>query len=110
MLTVSRTSLSKCDDPASRHGRADLEIYLCGSSEHVVHLAENRSRLADEIQFFYSLDYSAIERVAPEAAINDLSRFTDLNSIYLDESVQDIECFLDMLIEHCSRTLITLFY
>ena len=57
-------------------------------------MAENRSRLADEILFYPSLHYSAIERVDPELAIDVLSGFTDLNRIKVDE---DIERFLNVL-------------
>ena len=98
-----------------RYGLADLKIYLCSlflncpddlaidslmgynNIEAFVHLAENRSRLADEIPFHDYLDYSAIERVDPGLAIDVLSRFTDFRQIEVDEPVQDIERFLDVL-------------
>ena len=105
IVTVSWSSSNR------RNDTADLKIYLGGLRLNgpddpaidslyypegaFVQLTENRSRLADEIPFWYSLqeslDYWVIERVAPELAINLVSRFTDLYGIYVDERVQDIE-------------------
>ena len=104
-----------------RYGRADLKIYLTGlllnrpddpainafrnsyfdthlTPEAFVQLAENPSRLADEIPFDLSLYYSAIERVAPGLEADILKRFgPQLNKIKVDRSVQDIERFLNLL-------------
>ena len=98
-----------------RYGRADLKIFLHGflltgpsdpetdslfdsiSGEAFVHLAENPWGLADEIPFCTSLPYAAIERVAPELVIHTVSRFIDLETICIDEPVQDVQRFLDFL-------------
>ena len=63
------------------------------------YLAENHSRLANEIPFCNSLLYSPIERVAPESAINVLKRFKSLDHIRVDERVQDTQRFLNLLSE-----------
>ena len=60
-------------------------------------MAENAPRLADKIPLLSSLDYTAIERVAPELAINVVSRFTDLDQIQVTQPVQDVQRFLDFL-------------
>ena len=100
-----------------RYGRADLKIYLRGlllngpddpainalrfsddlSRESLVCLAENRSRLADEIPFYRSLYYSHIERVASGLEVDLLKRFTDVNFLLVNCPVQDIQRFLDLL-------------
>ena len=61
------------------------------------HWAENQPRLADEIPFYRTLHYSAIEHVDPEAAIDVLKRLTDLHTVQVDKPVQDIERFLEFL-------------
>ena len=98
-----------------RYGRAGLKVYLSGlllngpedtaihsltdrHNEWFVHLAENQSKLADEIP--YSLHfrfYSTIERVAPEVAINVLKRLPDLSIIMVDKPVHDVTRFLNFL-------------
>ena len=97
-----------------RYDRADLKIYFGGlllnspddptirslsSNQHERFrcLAENSSRLADEIPPVDFLDYSAIERVDPRVAIDIVSRCTRLFEIVVNEPVQDIEHFLDFL-------------
>ena len=98
-----------------RYGRTDLKIYLSGlllsgpddpemsdDFDHYgkgmfAHWVENQSRLADEVPFRDDLDYSTIERVAPEVAINVLNRFIDLCTVYVNEPVQDTARFLDFL-------------
>ena len=66
--------------------------------EKTIHyLSENPSRLADEIPFYSALPYTAIERVAPELAINVVSRLTDLDLIIVKKPVQDVQRFLDFL-------------
>ena len=100
-----------------RYGRADLKIYLCGlllngphdpainvrrfsnypSRELLVCLAENRSRLADEIPFYRLIEYSHIERVVSGLEVDLLKRFTNLNHVIVDRPVQDTQRFLDLL-------------
>ena len=97
-----------------RYGRVDLKIYLRGwllngpadpaivlllgfKEEVFALLAENPTRLADEIPFWETLPYKAIECVDPEAAINVLKRFTDLEHIYVDAQDQKTQRFLDLL-------------
>ena len=110
-----REDVENLFDQKRRYGRTDLKIYLCGlllngpddpaiSSLFPVfegslnQLAEHPSRLADEIPFQDSLRYHAIERVDPEeAAIDLLSRFTDLFSIIIDRPVVNVARFLDVL-------------
>ena len=112
--------------------RSDLKIYLCGlllnglhdpainalddsndylSEERLVCLAENRSRLADQIHFYRFLEYSAIEGVPFGLDVDLLKRFTDLNEvivgilkrcidlkkIIVNCPVEDIERFLNIL-------------
>ena len=102
------------------YGRADLKIYLCGlllngpgdpaenafrtphydtylRPEAFVQLTKNRSRLADEIPLYSSLDYSVIEAVAPGLEVDVLKRFTDLKMIRVARPVQNIQRFLDLL-------------
>ena len=96
-----------------QHGRTDLKIYLQGlllngpdpalhslqssDEEFFSCLAENPSRLADQIPFWYSLGYSRIERVAPKIEMSSLKRFTDLSRIDVFEPVEDTERFLGLL-------------
>ena len=54
-------------------------------------------RLANEILFGDFLGYSEIEHVDPELTVNLPNRFIDLNRIFVDRPVQDIERFLDFL-------------
>ena len=97
-----------------QYGRTNLKIYLFGliqnrpddeepnvgfeffNNEFFIHLAENLSRLADEIPFYPSLQYSSIERVAPELETNYVKRFIDLRTICVD-AVRDTQRFLDLL-------------
>ena len=98
------------------YGRDDLKVYLFGllqfgpdepemntvfdkfAKTMLVHLAENQWRLADEIPFHKSLHYSAIESwVAPELAIDLVSRFPDLEILRVDEPIRDFPKFLDFL-------------
>ena len=102
-----------------RLGRTDLKIYVCGlllngphdpainafrsslssdlSREWLVILAENRSRLADEIPFYRSLKYSEIESVPSSLEMDLLKSFADLNEVTVFDPVQDIERFLYLL-------------
>ena len=109
-----RDNVTEIFEQKRRYGRSDLKVYLYGLllngsddpqtnarfsnyREMFVHWAENTSRLADEIPFYRILHYSAIERVAPELAINLVNRFTDLDEIIVDRPVQDVERFLAFL-------------
>ena len=111
-------NVSKLFEQKQQSGRADLKIYLCGllldgpddpainsfrdsssdylSGESLVCLAENSSRLADEIPFYRSFNYWAIEAVAPGLEVDLLKRFTDLYEVAVNRPVQDIERFLDL--------------
>ena len=95
-----------------QYNRNDLKIYLSGiqlnapndlefpdqdNDEFLAFMAENPRRLADEVPIHVSLDYSAIERVAPAQAVSVLNRFTDLQRIVLSRPVQDVERFLDLM-------------
>ena len=94
---------------------ADLKIYLCGlllngpddpaigsfwlsKQEFFVHLAEQPSRLADEMPLYVDANYPEIEPLAGHASgIDVLSRCTDLRKIELRRPVQDVEVFLNLL-------------
>ena len=97
-----------------RYGRADLKIYLYGlllngpddpairflppyTQELFVQLAENSSRLPDEIPFYQNLNYSAIEDVAPGLQADILKRFTGLYEVTVYSPVKDIQRFLALL-------------
>ena len=116
--------VSELFEQKQRSGRADLKIYLCGlllngpddptrnafdtscfdylTRESFVCLAENPSRLADQIPFYRSFDYSDIEGVAPGLEVDLLKRFTDLNEVEVQSRVQDIEGFLNLL-KNCEK-------
>ena len=123
-----RSTISELFSQRERCGRADLKIYLLGlllsgsddpaiSSLNGLHkealrcLAENPSRLADEIPFHDSLHYSAIERVVPRLEMNVLKRFTDLEQIVVKDwdPVQNIERFLDILKNLDQNTMLKFF-
>ena len=98
-----------------RYDRADLKTYSCGlllngpndpaidslspyfDKETLFLLAQNASRLADEIPFREYLKYSEIEGVDPEIAMELMRRSTDLSCIIVDQPVVDIERFLHLL-------------
>ena len=61
------------------------------------YLAENQSRLADEMAFCRWLNYSLIEGVSPESATSLLQRFTDLSQINVYHRIPDVQRFLDTL-------------
>ena len=107
--------ISRLFDQKQRFGRADLKIFLCGCllngpndpaidfseyfEELFVHLAKDPSRLADEIPFWNGLADSIVNSVSLGSAINILSKFTDLNEIFIYSSIpaQDVQRFLDLL-------------
>ena len=110
----SNKSVSEVFDQMRRSDRVELKIYLCGlllngpddpainafrdsSREWLVTLAENRSRLAEEIPFYQDLHYSIIERVASGLEVELLKRFTHLTAVTIARPIQDIERFLDLL-------------
>ena len=102
-----------------RSGRFDLKIYACDlllnrenelapmpfprlrfrmSAETFAYLAaQNSSRLADEMPLYCTLDYAAIERVAPGLETDVLKRLTNLSAFRLPRPVRDFERFLDFL-------------
>ena len=104
-------------DQKQRDGRADLKIHVRGvllndrdelamvpgsdsthlNNETFAYLAENPSRLADEIPFYRTLHYTVIERVAPGSEFNVLSRLTHLHLVLVLNPVQNVQRFLDML-------------
>ena len=107
---VEKSNVRKLFEQKQQYGRADLKIYLYGllcysladieqtrSRYFFVHLAENPSRLADEIPIGNSIHYRVVERLAPGAENAVLSRSTDLSILHISEPVQDIERFLDFL-------------
>ena len=114
--------ISELFEQKQRNGRADPKVYLQGvllsgpddsaidslgyyypdeySDEYDEDFDlpfENPSRLADEIPFWQRIYYSEIKCIAPELQINVLKRFSDLNEIFVEEPVQDIESFLNLL-------------
>ena len=92
-------------------GRTDLKIYYHGlllngpndpavdslDSGILAQLAENPSRLADEMPFRDFLDYAHIECVDPEVAIDLVNRFTRLRHVCVNNPVEDIDRFLRLL-------------
>ena len=84
------------EDPALKlpFGKFNAKIFAC--------LAENASRLADEIPFFDGLPYTAIESVHAGLEMPVLARFSELNHILVDKPVTNIERFLNFL-KNCDR-------
>ena len=72
-------------------------LYRLDDQGLLVYLAEQPARLVGGMPFCESLPYEAIERVAPEATIDLLNRFTDLSKIIVDSQIQDVQRFLDLL-------------
>ena len=111
--TNDSKSVSELFEQKQQSGRADLKIYLCGlllngsddpainsysSGEWLACLTGNRPRLADEIPFYSSLQYSDIEElVSPSQDVDLLKRFTNLNMVKVNRPVKDIERFLNLL-------------
>ena len=60
-------------------------------------MAENRSRLADQIPFYKEVSYSAIEGVAPDVEVDLLKRCTNLNKFITNIPVQNTQRLLDLL-------------
>ena len=112
--THDPNDVSELFEQKQRSGRADLKIYFRGLllnrpddpaidvrrdsfRNWLVCLAENRSRLADEIPFYSYFSYSHIERVASGLEVDLLKRFTNLNHVTIDRPLQDTQRFLDFL-------------
>ena len=105
---------SKMFEQMQRFGRVDLKVFqwgllLNGPDDPAMHslfnwldrqgwrcLAENQSRLADEILLYDDICYGVIEEVSPELE-NVLSRFTDLDRTFVFHRVQDTARFLKFL-------------
>ena len=82
--------LDSLDDPAiGSLLNSDEELLRC--------LAENPSRLADQIPFSKWLDYPEIEPVAAKTEMSLLKRFTNLNRIEIRAPVENAERFLNLL-------------
>ena len=112
----SHQSVSQLFEQKRRYGCADLKIYVNGlllddpddpargnaingylTENWLVCLAENRSRLADEIPLYHELRYSEIDGVAPRLEVNVLKRCTELKEVTVDGPLQDTQRFLDLL-------------
>ena len=87
--------LNGSDDPAINALRNSDRYYLSG--ELLVCLAENPSRLADEIPFYKDLDYSIIEDVDSDLVVDLLKRCTELKKVTVNLPVQAIQHFLNLL-------------
>ena len=106
----NQNEVSNLFDQKRRYNCAGLKIYLHGlllngpddpatsSFEALLRCsAENPSRTADEIPPFGHLAYSTIESVVANLEISVFKRFTDLCSIVVNQRVQDVQRFLDVL-------------
>ena len=98
-----------------RNGRVDLKIFFFGflvdgpedpafefsryfhRRETFDRLAEDPSRLADEIPVSRSLDYTCIEPIAPLVANNFVARLTELRELGVFTPIKDVQRFLDFL-------------
>ena len=110
--------ISKLFERKQQSGRADLKIYLCGlllngpddpainaledstdclCEEWLVCLAENLSRLADEIPFYRRLGFPDIVNVAPGLEVDLLKRCTELKEVTVFDPVEDTQRFLNLL-------------
>lgn len=124
----NRLIIRKLFEQMERFGRTDLKIFhngllLNGPEDRALnyelgfvdrnffeHLPESHSRLTDKIPLLYGIHYKQIECVHPALAINVLNRFTNLKEITLDEPVQDIEQFLELLKTSLSNIVALNFY
>ena len=88
--------LNSPDDPAINTLTDDF------SDGYFAYLAENQSRLADEIPFKKLLTYTAIERVEPGLEMHILNKLTDLHRIDVAQPVQDVQRFLGLL-KNCNH-------
>ena len=110
-----RSKISQIFEQKQQLGLTDLKVYVRGvllsgpddpailslgdlTEGALLCLAENLSRLADEIAFQQNLHYAAIEPIAPpELAIDVLKKFTDLKEFNVTRPVQDAQRFLALL-------------
>ena len=109
-----RSGVSLLYEQKRRYDRTDLKIYLCGLlqsglndpplrdfifgfPEDLGYLIENPSKVADVMPFYRFPRYFSIERVGPEVPINLMNKFTGLNTLSIDQPVQNIERLLDLL-------------
>ena len=113
-LTDGR-SFFEAFEQKQRLGCVDLKIYLWGcllndlddpainfeldyfDEEIFGFLAENPSRLLDEMPLQDYVYNPTNDRVPPGSEMNILNRLIDLNSIRVDQPVQDIQRFLNIL-------------
>ena len=107
------SKVSEFFEQKQRYGLTDLKIYfhgllLSGADDPEIgslgdwyinlRLAENSSRLADEIPFIDNVQYWSFESIAPAKTINYLKRFTDLKRIYVySDLVENVQNFLNLL-------------
>ena len=114
----SKWNASNLFGQKQRSGRANLKIYLRGlllngpddlatnaleisceflQRKSLACLAENRSRLADQIPFYRSLHYSAIEGVASGLEVDIVKRCNELSEVTVDSPVHDTQRFFGLL-------------
>lgn len=108
---VYRDDALKLFEQKQRYARVDLKIFQFGLllddpamsfldffDENIVALlAENPTRLADEIPLKGYLTYEAIARAPRGSEVNVLNRLTDLQHIQVNRPFQDLERFLSIL-------------
>ena len=112
-------NVSKLFDQKQRSGRTNPKIYLGGlllngpddpaiialqdtttsylDQEWLDLLAENRSRLADQMLFYQFFGYCGEDDDIPGPGMDLLKRFTNLNEFKVGGTVQDIQSFLGLL-------------
>ena len=111
----NRESISELFRQKRLSNRTQLKIYLHGlllsgpddpaidSLRHFIFeetlrcLAENSSRLVDEIPLCHLLYYRPIERLAPSSEMSILKRFIDLRAVVVSFPIQDTQRFLNLL-------------
>lgn len=109
---IDRNDVRQIFEHKRRYYLRDLKIYLYGcrlegpddqaielsdSSVPITFLADIPERAAEEIPLCKSVRYSAFEPVASESAIDILSRFVHLSRIHVDELVEDLQSFVEVL-------------
>ena len=111
----NRNKIAPIFNQKQRFGRTSLKVYYSGCllngpndpaidslsdyfrGETFVYLAENPSRLADEMPIYSYLHYPTFERVAPTLANKVFSRLTDCDFLYAERTIRDFQRFLDFL-------------
>ena len=81
----------------TRQSTFSVIILLSHTKETIAYLAENQSRLADEIQFYGEIHYDNVQHVSPELALNVPNRFTGFDRITVTRPVQNVQRFLNFL-------------